>query len=82
MRKTSMSALLMTRFGHARPETGEARWVRWVEAVMLMVRAYQTRRALLEMTPRELSDIGISRATAIEEASQLPWDMPPIGGRD
>jgi uncharacterized protein YjiS (DUF1127 family) len=33
---------------------------------------------LLEMTPRELSDIGISRATAIAEASRLPWDTAPV----
>jgi uncharacterized protein YjiS (DUF1127 family) len=77
-----MAALLMTRSDHAPPHTGEAGWAHWANVVMLMLRTYQTRRALLDMTPRELSDIGISRATAIEEASRLPWDIAPIGGRD
>jgi len=46
-----------------------------------VLRTWQTRRALLEMTPRELSDIGISRATAIEEASRPPWDIALTGDR-
>jgi uncharacterized protein YjiS (DUF1127 family) len=75
---TSMSDLMMTRFEQARPSAGRAGWAHVVDALKLMFRTYKTRRALLEMTPRELSDIGISRATAIAEASRLPWDMAPV----
>ena len=76
-----MSDLMMTRFDHARPEAERTEWARPVDALRLMVRTWRTRRALLELTPRELSDIGISRATAIAEASRLPWDLGPMEGR-
>ncbi len=40
---------------------------------MLMVPARIVAQApCLTMTPRELSDIGISRATALEEARRMP----------
>nr|WP_294546552.1 DUF1127 domain-containing protein [uncultured Rhodopila sp.] len=76
-----MSDLLMTRFVHARPDTERAGWAHPVDALRLMLRTWRTRRALLELTPRELSDIGVSRATAIAEASRLPWDIAPMDGR-
>jgi uncharacterized protein YjiS (DUF1127 family) len=76
-----MSGLLLTRFGPTQPTAGQVRLALWVEVFRLMLRTWQTRRALLEMTPRELSDIGISRATAIEEASRLPWDIAPMRDR-
>jgi uncharacterized protein YjiS (DUF1127 family) len=76
-----MSDLTMTRFDHARPAAERAGWAHPVDALKLMLRTWLTRRALLELTPRELSDIGVSRATAIAEASRLPWDVGPMDGR-
>ncbi len=72
-----MSDLMMTRFAQSRPAAERTGWTHPVDALMLMVRTWRTRRALLELTPRELSDIGVSRATAIAEASRLPWDLGP-----
>jgi uncharacterized protein YjiS (DUF1127 family) len=72
-----MSDLMMTRFDHARPAAERTDWAHPVDAIKLMLRTWRTRRALLELTPRELSDIGVSRATAIAEASRLPWDIGP-----
>jgi uncharacterized protein YjiS (DUF1127 family) len=76
-----MSDLMMTRFDHARQASGRTEWAHPVGALRLMLRTWRTRRALLELTPRELSDIGISRATAIAEASRLPWDVGPMDVR-
>jgi uncharacterized protein YjiS (DUF1127 family) len=76
-----MSGLLRTQFEPIQPIAGQAKLALLIEVFRLMLRTWQTRRALLEMTPRELSDIGISRATAIEEASRLPWDIAPVRDR-
>nr|WP_294509301.1 DUF1127 domain-containing protein [uncultured Rhodopila sp.] len=76
-----MSGLMTTRFDHARPAAERSGWAHPVNALMLMLRTWRTRRALLELTSRELSDIGVSRATAIAEASRLPWDVGPMDGR-
>nr|WP_294523053.1 DUF1127 domain-containing protein [uncultured Rhodopila sp.] len=76
-----MSGLLMTRFDHTRPAAERTGWTHPVDAFMLMLRIWQSRRALLDLTPRELSDIGVSRATAIAEASRLPWDIGPMADR-
>jgi uncharacterized protein YjiS (DUF1127 family) len=76
-----MSGLLISRFNPLQPATDRKGLAEWSELLRLVLRTWQTRRALLEMTPRELSDIGISRATAIEEASRLPWDIAPTGDR-
>jgi uncharacterized protein YjiS (DUF1127 family) len=73
-----MSGLLVTRFNPVQPATSQKGPAEWIAFLMLVLRTWQTRRALLEMTPRELSDIGVSRGTAIEEASRLPWDMAPV----
>jgi uncharacterized protein YjiS (DUF1127 family) len=77
---TLMSDLMMTRFDHARPAVERTGWSHPVDSFKLMLRTWRTRRTLLELTPRELSDIGVSRATAIAEASRLPWDVGPTGG--
>ena len=76
-----MSDLMMTRFDHARPAAERTGWSHPVDSLFIMLRTWRTRRALLELTPRELSDIGVSRATAITEASRLPWDVGPTGDR-
>ncbi len=72
-----MSDVMMTRFDRSRPAAARAEWAHPVEALRLMLRTYRSRRQLLELGPRELGDIGISRATAIAEASRLPWDIGP-----
>ncbi len=76
-----MSDVMMTRFDRARPAAGRTGWAHPVYALRLMLRTWRTRRQLLQLTPRELSDIGISRATAIAEAARLPWDIGPMDGR-
>ena len=73
-----MSDLTITCFETAQRGGGRTGRVRLADALMVMVRTYRTRQALLELTPRELSDIGVSRATAVAEASRLPWDTAPI----
>jgi uncharacterized protein YjiS (DUF1127 family) len=78
---TLMSDVLMTRFDHARPAAERTGWAHPIYALRLMLRTWRTRRALLELTHRELSDIGVSRATAIAEASRLPWDVGPMDVR-
>ena len=76
-----MSGLLISRFSPLQPATDRKGLPEWIAFLRLVLRTWQTRRALLEMTPRELSDIGISRAMAIEEASRLPWDTAPTDDR-
>jgi uncharacterized protein YjiS (DUF1127 family) len=73
-----MSDVMTTRFERARPDMARAGWGHPFDALSLMWRAYRSRQALLGLTPRELSDIGISRATAIAEASRMPWDITPL----
>lgn len=48
-------------------------WTRVSEAL----RARRTRRELMEMDSRMLSDIGIGRAEAWSEAQRAPWDTAP-----
>lgn len=45
--------------------------------IALAWRAVVTRRQLAEMDDRMLSDIGISRADALNEAARAPWDIAP-----
>lgn len=39
----------------------------------LMLHRWNTRRALLEMTPEQLRDIGLTRAEALEEGLKPFW---------
>lgn len=61
-------------------ETGfsGATWRRAWKAMVVIGRTWSTRRTLLEMTARELSDIGVSRATAMTEARRMPWETKPL----
>jgi len=72
-----MSDLMMPRFGPLRrsAERSAARQV--IPSLRMMLRAYLTRHALLELTPREYADIGVSPSAAIDEAARLPWDVNP-----
>ncbi|MBR0648296.1 DUF1127 domain-containing protein [Roseomonas terrae] len=49
-----------------------AAWITWLRRVL---HAAESRRHLAEMDRRMLSDIGISRAEALEEAARAPWDL-------
>ncbi len=49
-------------------------WIDWLRHVL---QAIETRRQLLEMDRRMLSDIGVSRTEALEEAARAPWDLTP-----
>jgi uncharacterized protein YjiS (DUF1127 family) len=49
----------------------------WLDRLRRCVQAIRSRRQLAELDDRLLSDIGISRADALEEASRAPWDVAP-----
>lgn len=51
-------------------------WQVWTR-VRDALRARRTRRELMEMDGRMLSDIGIGRAEAWTEAQRAPWDTAP-----
>ena len=76
-----MFQLSMTHFAPARSTGQGAGWSRLADRLRVMVRTWRTRRSLLEMTSRELADIGASRATALAEARRLPWDTTPVRHR-
>jgi uncharacterized protein YjiS (DUF1127 family) len=76
-----MSDMMMTRSQSIRPTVGPA-GARHLVALLpgmlrLAFRAYVTRKALPELTPRERADIGVSSAAALAEAARLPWDVNP-----
>jgi uncharacterized protein YjiS (DUF1127 family) len=72
-----MSDLTVSRFTTARQTTGRTGPRSPIAALRLAVRAHLTRQALPELTVRELSDIGLTRHTALSEAARLPWDTDP-----
>ncbi len=76
-----MSDLMMPRFASARPAASQANSGRLVALVRLALRTYLTRQALPDLSPRELTDIGLSASTAIAEAARLPWDVAPVPRR-
>lgn len=47
------------------------------ERVQAIRKAVQERRALAQMDPRMLADIGLSRAEAEAEINRKPWDIAP-----
>ncbi|MBR0661425.1 DUF1127 domain-containing protein [Neoroseomonas oryzicola] len=49
-------------------------WIAWLRRVL---QAAESRRHLAEMDRRMLSDIGITRSEALEEAARAPWDLTP-----
>ncbi|MFL5256906.1 MAG: DUF1127 domain-containing protein [Rhodopila sp.] len=68
----SISAAFASARAHRRGALGDL-----VAAVRLVVRTQSTRHALRGLTDRELADIGVSRATAMDEADRMPWDLAP-----
>jgi uncharacterized protein YjiS (DUF1127 family) len=74
---TTMSDLMMTRFDQARQSAERVRERHLLRSLRLTLRTALTRRTLMELTPRELADIGISASTALTEAARLPWDISP-----
>ena len=71
-----MSDLTMT---HYKPERTGAAYI--FPPLRMMLQAYFTRRALLDLTPRQRADIGISSSAALIEAARLPWDIDPTARR-
>ena len=57
--------------------TGTPRRVSWFAWLRRVLDAAESRRQLAEMDARMLSDIGISRAEALDEAARAPWDLTP-----
>jgi uncharacterized protein YjiS (DUF1127 family) len=49
----------------------------WLGRLRRCIQTIRSRRQLAELDDRLLSDIGISRAEALEEASRAPWDLAP-----
>jgi uncharacterized protein YjiS (DUF1127 family) len=72
-----MSDFTMTRFASTSPATGVAGPGRLIPLLRTVLRTYLTRRALPELTPRELADVGLSSVAAVAEAARLPWDAIP-----
>ena len=54
-----------------------ADWFAWLRRTL---QAAESRRHLAEMDQRMLTDIGISRAEALQEAGRAPWDHTPRQG--
>ena len=72
-----MSDLMMTRFATI-PLPGRRLVPRDVGLVLHVgMRTYLTRRALPDLTARELADVGLDRDHALAEAARLPWDLHP-----
>jgi uncharacterized protein YjiS (DUF1127 family) len=72
-----MSGFTMNRFASpglaaTRPGVGHP-----ISLPLAVFRTYLTRRALPELTPHELADIGLSSSAAMAEAARLPWDTLP-----
>ncbi len=72
-----MSDLIMARFEAALPASGQTGASRLIAVLRTMLRAWQTRQALTQLTPRERADIGVTLSTAVSEAARLPWDVKP-----
>ena len=48
-----------------------------IDTLLSMARIIGSRRLLAQLDGRMLSDIGISRGEALEEAARMPWDTTP-----
>jgi uncharacterized protein YjiS (DUF1127 family) len=77
LRNHPMSDLMTTCFVQVRPTADRTKGRRLLRLLGMVLRIYLTRRALLELTPRERADIGISSSAALAEAARLPWDIAP-----
>jgi uncharacterized protein YjiS (DUF1127 family) len=51
------------------------RWTGFVEQLGAAAQVLASRRALLELEPRMLKDLGITHAEAVAEARRAPWDL-------
>ncbi len=55
--------------------TATQRGTTWLDWLRRVLHAAESRRELVRMDARMLSDIGISRAEALHEAARAPWDL-------
>lgn len=53
----------------------------WLRQFLQLRRVWKTRRALAELDPRLLRDIGLTAEEARREISRAPWDPWPKTGR-
>ena len=72
-----MSDLMMMGFQSVRPAAGRMGAQSWAAWFRMVLRAHRTRQALLQLTPEERADVGISCSAALKEAARLPWDVTP-----
>jgi uncharacterized protein YjiS (DUF1127 family) len=72
-----MSDFTVTRLAAARAAADRNGTDRLFAVLRMMFRTYMTRKDLLNLTSRELADVGLSASTALAEAGRLPWDSDP-----
>ena len=72
-----MSDRTLQAFTAVLPGLHRPAWRALTQAAANAVRAVVTRRALLELEPRLLADIGLTRGEALAEAARAPWDVVP-----
>jgi len=59
---------------HRATAAHDTAWITWLRRAL---QAIESRRKLAEMDRRMLSDIGVTRSQALEEAARAPWDLAP-----
>ena len=72
-----MSDLIMSRSLLPRSSVDRTMPEHGINALRKALRAYLTRRALPNLSARELDDIGVTQIQALDEAARLPWDFNP-----
>ncbi len=72
-----MSDFTIGRFGTSSRPTLRRAIADAVTVLQQMLRARATRRLLCEMDDRLLSDIGVGRGDALDEAGRAMWDLAP-----
>jgi uncharacterized protein YjiS (DUF1127 family) len=73
---TAMSDLTITRLQSAQPARHYGTYP-LSSTLRQFLRTYLTRPALLELTPHQRADIGVSLHAAVTEAARLPWNANP-----
>jgi uncharacterized protein YjiS (DUF1127 family) len=74
MEPSLMSDLMISRVGSVRPAVQSRDARHPIPSLAAMLHLFLTRRELLDLTPRQRADIGVSASAALAEATRLPWD--------
>ena len=69
-------AMTPASFGATHAATGLRDFARVVARIHAV---HVSRRALVELEPRLLDDVGISQRQAMTESGRAPWDIRPVG---